>query len=170
MGLVIHEREVRNWIRVRKYAVKCMRDGENRTQLAYRPGVSPVFLSKWWAVWKENKTWGSLKDRSSRPNRGGTSDFDVWCKENGIHPIMAGIRRPTPIGKIERRHRPLIDEFLCQFTDLAESRRRLPDYLERYNTGRPHWGIGLRIPAEVYFADLIIPEDFAPGASVHEVP
>jgi transposase InsO family protein len=310
IGLVIYEREVRNWHKVRKYAIKCMREGENRSQLAYRLGVSTGFLSKWWAVWETTKTWESLKDRSSRPkailtkkwqyaeriiafrkdhpesgaqkikvclgidlshqsiyeilvaagfiepgpkarrvwrafarhhsnsmwqmdfkdlkpggpflfsvlddhsrmilaskvlenattenalyvlrivirmfgkprqiltdhgcqffaNKGGLSDFDVWCKENGIHHIMAGIRKPTTIGKVERWHRTLIDEFLCQFTDISEFRRRLPDYLEWYNTGRPHWGIGLRIPAEVYFADFIIPEDFAPGASVHEVP
>lgn len=44
-----------------------MRECENRTQLAYHLGVRTGFLSKWWAVWKVNKTWESLRDRSSRP-------------------------------------------------------------------------------------------------------
>lgn len=310
IGLVVYERNLRNWHKVRKYAVKCMREGEDWTQLSYRLGVSKGFLSKWWAVWQENKTWESLKNRSSRPNKivtkkwqyaemvietrkqhpemgaekikaylkiplshqsiyeilvsagliepgpkarrvwrafarhhsnsmwqmdfkdlkpggpflfsvmddharmvlaskvldnattenalqvlrivvrmfgkprqiltdhgcqffankGGESDFDAWCKENGIHHIMAGIRKPTTIGKIERWHRTLIDELLCLYSDIQEFKRCLPDYIEWYNIGRPHWGIGLRTPAEVYFADFIIPEDFAPGATVHEVP
>lgn len=87
-----------------------------------------------------------------------------------IKHIMAGIRKPTTMGKIERWHRTLIDELLCLFAASSGFKKSLPDYIEWYNTGQPNWGLGLRAPVDVYFADFIIPEDFAPGASVHEVP
>ncbi|MEW5936835.1 MAG: integrase core domain-containing protein [Candidatus Thermoplasmatota archaeon] len=74
------------------------------------------------------------------------------------------------IDKIEHWHRTVKDELLAQCKSTEELRAHLPEYLEWYNCSRPHWGIDLRTPLSVYHADFITPEDFAIGASVHEVP
>ena len=113
-----------------------------------------------------------LSDHGSQffANKGGTSRFDKVCRELGIHHILAGVRKPTTTGKIERWHRTLKDEVLRFCKDVSEFRKRLPDFIEWYNVHRPHWGIDLRTPISLYYADFILPEDFAPGASVHEVP
>ena len=311
-GKVVHERIDRDWYKVRKFAIRRLREQLAPAQVANYLGVSKSFISKWWSVWKENKTWESLRDRSTRPKtiktkkwecydlvvetrkshpemgpqkikaylgerinishqaiyemlvaaglitpgpkvrrrwrsfarhhsnsmwqmdfkalaeggpylvsiiddhsrfilaskvveaetaeiaisvflkaiamfgrprqiltdhgtqfyavRGGTSQFDAVCKDMGVHHIMAGVRKPTTIGKIERWHRTVKDELLRFCKDIDEFRTRLPDYLEWYNVHRPHWGIDLRTPLSLYYADFILSEDFAPGASVHEVP
>lgn len=310
IGKVVHERIERDWYKVRKYAIKRLREGWKPARLAAHLGVSASFVLKWWTVWRENKTWESLRNRSTRPktirtkkweysqlvidtrkahpemgpekikaylgislshqsiyeilvasgqivhgpkvrrrwrsfarhhsnslwqmdfktlqdggpylfsiiddhsrfilasktmesqttenviavlmktidmfgkprqiltdhgsqffaNKGGQSQFDDACLELGIHHILAGVRKPTTTGKIERWHRTLKDELLRFCKDISEFIIRLPDYLEWYNVHRPHWGINLRTPLSIYHADFISPEDFAPGASVHEVP
>jgi len=310
IGKGVHERAGRNWFKVRKYAINRLREKWQPARVAAHLGVSRGFISKWWNVWRENKTWESLRDRSTRPktvqtkkweyydqvieirkahpemgsqkikahlgidlnhqsiyellvaaelikpgpkvrrrwrsfarhhsnslwqmdfktlaeggpylfsimddhsrfilasmvieaetaaiaisvlqkaiamfgkprqiltdhgsqffaNKGGTSQFDAFCIEQGIHHILAGVRKPTTCGKIERWHRTVKDELLKYCTDLEAFKAKLPDYIEWYNTQRPHWGIDLRTPLSVYCADFILPEDFAPGASVHEVP
>ena len=309
-GRIVYERKVRDWYKVRKYAIKRLREGWKPARLTAHLGVSVSFILKWWKVWRENKTWESLHDRSTRPktiktkkwkysqlviktrenhpemgpekmkaylgidlnhqsiyeilvasgqiipgpkvrrkwksfarhhsnslwqmdfktlqdggpylfsiiddhsrfilaskvisaetfenaiavlrsaiamfgkprqiltdhgsqffaNKGGLSQFDLACRKLGIHHILAGVRKPTTTGKIERWHRTLKDELLRFCKDISVFITRLPDYIEWYNAHRPHWGIDLRTPLNVYHADFISPEDFAPGASVHEVP
>lgn len=309
-GKIVYERSDRNWFKVRKYAIRRHREGWKPVRIAAHLGVSLSFVLKWLKVWRENKTWDSLRDRSSRPktirtkkwkysqlvidtrkahpemgpekikaylgidlshqsiyeilvasgqivpgpkvrrrwrsfaryhsnslwqmdfkvlqdggpylfsimddhsrfilaskvmdaqtadnaisvlmktiamfgkprqiltdhgsqffaNKGGQSQFDNVCQELGIHHILAGVRKPTTIGKIERWHRTLIDELLKFCKDIEQFKHRLSGFIEWYNSERPHWGIGLRTPISVFNADFIRPEDFAPGASVHEVP
>ena len=58
--------------------------------------------------------------------------------------ILARVRHPQTIGKVERVHRT-IDE---------ESKRlnmKLMEYSEHYNYERPHGGSGYATPAEKYF-------------------
>jgi len=307
---IVYERSARDWFKVRKYAIKRHREGWLPARIAAHLGVSISFVLKWLKVWRENKTWDSLRNRSSRPktirtkkweysqlvietrkahpemgsekikvylgidlshqsiyeilvasgqivpgpkvrrrwksfarhhsnslwqmdfktikdggpflfsiiddhsrfilaskvleaqttenmiavlmktiamfgkprqiltdhgsqffaNKGGRSQFDDACLELGIHHILAGVRKPTTTGKIERWHRTLKDELLIFCKDIDKFKLRLLDYIEWYNVQRPHWGIDLRTPLSVYHADFISPEDFAPGASVYEVP
>ena len=76
--------------------------------------------------------------------RGGTSSFDRLCEKWGVKHILARVRHPQTIGKVERVHRT-IDR---------ESKRLnmgLMKYSEHYNYERPHGGIGYATPAEKYF-------------------
>ena len=68
------------------------------------------------------------------------SSFDLWCDEKRIKHILAGVRKPTTIGKVERWHRTLKDELLARVADLNEFKRRLPQFIEHYNFKRPHFG------------------------------
>jgi len=113
-----------------------------------------------------------LTDHGSQffANKGGCSEFDAFCRSLGIQHILAGVRKPTTIGKVERWHRTVKAELGVKCRDLDEFKTRLPDYVAWYNSERPHWGLGLRTPAAVYFADFILPEDFASSASVYKVP
>jgi len=93
---------------------------------------------------------------------GGLTVFGAFCAEHGIQHILAGVRRPTTCGKIERWHRSFREEVL-NFVgeDLGLLAWYMPGSLEFYNAERPHWALGLRTPMEVYLADFIIPEDLA---------
>ena len=71
-------------------------------------------------------------------NKGGISQFDRVCKELGIQHILAGVRKPTTIGKIERWHRNVKYELQVSCKDIEEFRKRLPEYIEWYNAFRPH--------------------------------
>ena len=52
--------------------------------------------------------------------RGGTSQFTEFCKNQGIKHIMAGVKKPTTIGKIERWHRTIKTELLAKCASIAE--------------------------------------------------
>ncbi|MEM3493204.1 MAG: IS3 family transposase, partial [Thermoplasmata archaeon] len=67
-------------------------------------------------------------------------------------------------------HRTVEEELLSKCSDIKEFSERLLDYIEWYNTERPHWGIELRIPAEVYFADFKSMDELLSPAGIHEVP
>jgi transposase InsO family protein len=102
--------------------------------------------------------------------KGGESTFAAMCQALGIRHILAGIRKPTTIGKIERWHRTLEDE-LFRFIagDLQLLKHLLPGFVEWYNTGRPHWSLDLRTPLEVYLADFMSSEEITKSANIHEV-
>lgn len=309
IGKVVHERIERDWFRVRKYAVNRYREGKKPDDIAGMLGVSQSVVYKWIKIWHENKTWESLRDKSSRPktiqvkkweyyqlvvdarkahpdlgpqklkaylgidlnsmgiyeilvaagliqpgpkvrrrwrsfarrhsnslwqmdiktlkdggpylfsimddhsrailaskkidtenadeilsvllntirmfgkprqiltdhgaqfyaNKGGTSRFDELCAAHGIKHILAGVRRPTTIGKIERWHRTVKYDLLVGCKDIDEFCDRLPGFIEWYNLHRPHWGLDLRTPFSVYFADFITDEEIKELASFHEV-
>jgi transposase InsO family protein len=53
-----------------------------------------------------------LTDRGTQfyPARGGVSEFTEWCTGNGIQHIVASVRRPSTIGKIEAFHKAYVCE------------------------------------------------------------
>ena len=76
--------------------------------------------------------------------RKGESEFDSFCLEHGIEHILAGIGKPTTLGKIERFFGTFKTEFI--FFDSIER------YLRYYNYKRLHSSLNYLTPAEVYFS------------------
>jgi transposase InsO family protein len=66
--------------------------------------------------------------------------FDRICRENGIDHILTEPRSPTTTGKIERFHKTLRLEFDTRraFKDLKTAQEALDEWVEYYNTQRPH--------------------------------
>jgi transposase InsO family protein len=89
-----------------------------------------------------------LTDRGSQfyPARGGVSEFTEFCSGNGIEHIVASVRRPSTIGKIEAFHKAYVYEAW-----MYPSHQSFVTY---WNYQRPHQGIGYLYPADVYFRDF----------------
>lgn len=79
-----------------------------------------------------------------------SADFTCWCKERGIsiHYIQPG--RPMQNGYIERFNgsyrREILDAYL--FFDLEEVRQLTSQWIDDYNTKRPHEALGNLTPSE----------------------
>ena len=88
-----------------------------------------------------------LTDRGSQfyPARG-ISEFTEFCSGNGIEHIVASVRRPSTIGKIEAFHKAYAYEAWMYPTHR--------EFVNYWNYERPHQGIGYLYPADVYFRDL----------------
>jgi len=80
------------------------------------------------------------------PVRGDLSTFTEFCSGNGIEHIMASVRRPSTIGKIEAFHKAYDQE--------AHMFKTHQEFIHYWNHERPHQGIGYLYPADVYFRDL----------------
>jgi transposase InsO family protein len=89
-----------------------------------------------------------LTDRGTQfyPARGGVSAFTQFCSGNGIEHIVASVRRPSTIGKIEAFHKAYVKEAW-----MFPSHKGFVDY---WNYERPHQGIRYLYPADIYFKDL----------------
>jgi transposase InsO family protein len=89
-----------------------------------------------------------LTDRGPQfyPARGGISEFTEFCTGNGIEHIVASVRRPSTIGKVEAFHKAYVYEAWIYLTHQA--------FVNYWNYERPHQGIGYLYPADVYFRDL----------------
>jgi len=90
-----------------------------------------------------------LTDRGTQfwNNRGSTpTAFTRFCIDKEIDHIVAGVRRPTTTGKIERWHKTYDDEH-GKFTTLGR-------FVRYYNYRRPHQSLEYKVPAEIYFKDL----------------
>ena len=76
--------------------------------------------------------------------------FDRICRENGITHRLTQPRSPTTTGKIERFHRSMRAEFRTDrtFKDVAAVQAELDEWVQDYNTNRPHQAIGMATPAE----------------------
>ena len=77
--------------------------------------------------------------------------FDRICRENGIEHLLTQPRVPTTTGKIERFHRSLRAEFLSErgpFTNLKAAQQALDEWVDYYNTARPHQALDMATPAE----------------------
>ncbi len=76
--------------------------------------------------------------------------FDRICRENGIRHLLTAPRSPTTTGKIERFHKTLKAECLAGrvFATLEEAQAAIDEWVEHYNTRRPHQGIGNVSPIE----------------------
>ncbi|HET6736424.1 IS481 family transposase [Mycobacterium sp.] len=81
--------------------------------------------------------------------------FDAICRENGIDHLLTQPRSPTTTGKIERFHRSMRAEFLdsrAAFTNLTVAQQALDEWVEFYNTARPHQAIDMLTPAQRFCA------------------
>jgi transposase InsO family protein len=76
--------------------------------------------------------------------------FDRICRENGIKHLLTQPRSPTTTGKIERFHRAIRTEFRTDrvFTSLAAAQAELDEWVEDYNTRRPHQALDMATPAQ----------------------
>jgi Integrase core domain len=77
--------------------------------------------------------------------------FDRICRDNGITHRLTQPRHPTTTGKVERFHgslrRELTDDAV-PFADLAAAQAAIDEWVNEYNTRRPHQAIGMQTPAE----------------------
>jgi transposase InsO family protein len=81
--------------------------------------------------------------------------FDAICREHGIEHLLTQPRSPTTTGKIERFHRSMRAEFLSSqapFRTLKVAQQALDEWVEFYNTTRPHQAIDMLTPAQRFTA------------------
>jgi len=100
------------------------------------------------SVAKYGKPKQILTDRGTQfyPARGGgSSAFTEWCSGNGIDHIVASVRRPSTIGKIEAFHKA----YACEAWMFPTHET----FVSYWNYERPHQGIRYLYPADVYFRD-----------------
>jgi transposase InsO family protein len=76
--------------------------------------------------------------------------FDRICRENGIEHLTTQPRSPTTTGKIERFHRALRTEFRTDrvFKNLTAAQAELDEWVDDYNTNRPHQALDMATPAQ----------------------
>jgi transposase InsO family protein len=83
--------------------------------------------------------------------------FDAICREHGIEHLLTQPRSPTTTGKIERFHRSLRAEFLSDhppFTNLTAAQHALDEWVDDYNTARPHQSLHMATPSQRFNAAL----------------
>jgi putative transposase len=80
------------------------------------------------------------------PARGDQSAFTEFCSGNDIQHIIASVRRPSTIGKIEAFHKAYEAEAWMFNTH--------QEFIYYWNYERPHQGIHYLYPADIYFRDL----------------
>jgi transposase InsO family protein len=82
--------------------------------------------------------------------------FDRICRENGIEHLLTAPRSPTTTGKIERFHRTLRAEFDTRrvFSSLRTAQQALDEWVQHYNTERPHQSLDGATPAERFHAGI----------------
>src|SRR5437867_3109980 len=81
--------------------------------------------------------------------------FDRICRENGVDHILTAPRSPTTTGKIERFHRTLRNEFDTRqvFRNLKTAQEALDEWVNYYNTQRPHQSLDDMTPASRFHGD-----------------
>lgn len=81
--------------------------------------------------------------------------FELFLKSKSIRHILARVRHPQTMGKIERYHRSLRQECLnhFEFDDPIQARREIRAYNHLYNCVRKHKGIGRVTPQSRYSGD-----------------
>jgi transposase InsO family protein len=83
--------------------------------------------------------------------------FEAICREHGIEHLLTQPRSPTTTGKIERFHRSLRAEFLATrtpFTNLKVAQQALDEWVDDYNTARPHQSLKMATPAQRFSAGV----------------
>jgi transposase InsO family protein len=81
--------------------------------------------------------------------------FDAICREHGVEHLLTQPRSPTTTGKIERFHRSLRSEFLSDatpFANLTTAQQALDEWVDDYNTNRPHQSLKMATPADRFGA------------------
>jgi transposase InsO family protein len=78
--------------------------------------------------------------------------FDRICANNGIRHLLTAPFSPTTTGKVERFHKTMRSDFLVDHDQVHDSigelQRALDEWVDEYNTERPHQSLGDRPPAE----------------------
>jgi transposase InsO family protein len=94
--------------------------------------------------------------------------FDAICREHGIEHLLTQPRSPTTTGKIERFHRSLRAEFLSvkrSFSNLKTAQQALDEWVDYYNTARPHQSLDMVTPAERFAAGAALRPPTAPATT-----
>lgn len=113
--------------------------------------------------------WGTpqeiLTDNGSEfENNGDVLSLMVrFLYKHGVKHIPTRPQHPRCIGKIERWHRSLKEEWLRRVEtarSMDELHGLLMAWLVHYNTVRPHWAIELATPVEAYTGGFIPPHGF----------
>jgi transposase InsO family protein len=79
--------------------------------------------------------------------------FDAICRQHGIEHLLTQPRSPTTTGKIERFHRSMRAEFLSSqtaFASLTAAQQALDEWVDYYNTARPHQSLEMATPADKF--------------------
>lgn len=86
----------------------------------------------------------------------GASRLDAWCREHGIEHITGRVNHPQTQGKIERSHGSAKREMgaFGPTSRLEEARESIAEWIEFYNTERPHQALDYRTPLEHFMARL----------------
>jgi len=81
--------------------------------------------------------------------------FDRICRENGVDHLLTAPRSPTTTGKIERFHKTLRVEFDTRqvFKTLKTAQEALDEWVNYYNTQRPHQSLADATPESRFHAD-----------------
>jgi transposase InsO family protein len=85
--------------------------------------------------------------------------FDAICRENGIEHLLTQPRSPTTTGKIERFHRSMRAELLAgakPFASLKVAQGALDEWVDDYNTRRPHQSLNMDTPAARFSATGLV--------------
>lgn len=82
------------------------------------------------------------------------SEFSKWFTkriiENGMAHRHSRIRTPSDNGHLERFNRTIQDECLSRIPrKLRVYQKEIPEYIEYYNTERPHMALDMKTPLEV---------------------
>jgi transposase InsO family protein len=87
--------------------------------------------------------------------------FDRICRDNGIEHLLTAPRHPTTTGKIERFHRSMRAEFDTKrvFTSLKVAQQALDEWVEYYNTQRPHQSLNMATPVQRFTAPVAVTEE-----------
>lgn len=97
--------------------------------------------------------------------------FDRICRDNGILHRLTAPASPTTTGKIERFHRTLRAEFLLErtFASLEAAQGELDEWIDDYNTNRPHQSLAMATPAtRFYAARALVPTPQLDLRTLHE--
>ena len=96
--------------------------------------------------------------------------FDRICRENGIDHLLTAPRSPTTTGKIERFHRTLRAELDTgqRFTSLRTAQDALDEWVDYYNTQRPHQALDNQTPSVRF--EQRPPGATTPGLTAPSVP
>jgi transposase InsO family protein len=80
--------------------------------------------------------------------------FDRICRDNGVDHILTEPRSPTTTGKIERFHKTLRVEFDTRqvFRNLKTAQEALDEWVNYYNTQRPHQALADATPESRFHA------------------
>jgi len=94
------------------------------------------------------------KQFTARFGRGGEVLFDRICRDNAIVHRLTEPSSPTTTGKIERFHKTLRLELNTRqvFTSLATAQAAVDEWVEHYNTQRPHRSLDDGTPASRFKA------------------